>query len=115
MKRKMWMTTALGLAIATTWILFYTAEGRAVGEEQASSGRLLSQRLLGSERVMDVNPAAPGLRGNEVPNINRWNAMMVHSSHQELRRQGAGTSPDGEVTSYTRQNVTGSQTRRVAQ
>jgi len=62
-----------------------------------------------------TNPAAPGLRGNEVPNINRWNAMMVHSSHQELRRQGAGTSPDGEVTSYTRQNVTGSQTRRVAQ
>jgi len=116
-KTKMWMigtiwavaAAALFLAQATVW---------AVEEAQArplSPHQFRFNRLLGTERVMDANPAAPGLRGNEVPNVNRWNAMMTHSSQQELRRQGAGTSPTGEVTSYTRQNVTGSQTRRVAQ
>ena len=62
-------------------------------------------QLTAPERVIDSNPAAGGVRGNSVPNLQRWNAVLLQASHDNLKRQGPGTSPSGEVVAPKRQAV----------
>ena len=67
--------------------------------------RFRMNRLFTPEHVIDSNPAMPGIHGNSVPDLQKWNAILFQASLAELRRQGPGTSPNGEIGAYYRQRV----------
>ena len=112
----MWMTVVVWTGVVTM-LLIARSTGWAMEKAEGAPftpHQFRMNQLSVPERVMDSNPAAAGVRGNSLPNLQRWNTMLVQSSQQALRQQGAGTSPDGEVTSHVRQNI-GSQMGRIQQ
>lgn len=87
------------IAQATSWAMEET-HAQPFGPHQFKMNQLLTP-----ERVIDANPATPGIRGNNVPNLQRWNTMLLQASHNELRQQGPGSSPSGKIVSPDHQNL----------
>ena len=90
---------ALFLAHSRSWAM-EEVQPRSFGPHQ-----FRMNQLLGPERVIDSNPTAAGARGNNVPNLQRWNAILLQSSHTTLRQQGPGSSPNGEIVAPKAQKV----------
>ena len=93
------MTATFLLIHATSW----AQEKGPVRPFGPDSFRM--DRLFTPEHVIDSNPAASGVHGNNVPNLKRWNAILFQASVTELRRQGPGTSPTGKIVSGDRQKA----------
>ena len=88
------------IAHSTSWAM-EQAETRSFTPHQFRLNQLFS-----SERVLDSNPAAPGVRGNGVPNLKRWNAILLQQSHADLKQPGIAMSPKaGQVVAPERQKV----------
>ena len=102
----MWMIGIVWVSVAAMFLIAH-ATSWAMEEQTRSFGphQFRMNQLLAPERVMDSNPAVGGVRGNSVPNVQRWNAILLQASHTALRQQGPGTSPSGEIVSQTKQKA----------
>ena len=91
--------------IGTVWAgvaaMFLIAQATSWAMEKAPTpvtpAGFLHDSLRRAERIFDSNPAAPGIRGNNVPNLQRRNTMLLRASYNELRQQGPGSSPSGKI------------------
>ena len=104
----MWMIGIVWASVVTMLLIADITSSWAVETAEAHSfnpHQFRMNQLLGPERVMDSNPAVPGVRGNSVPNVQKWNAILLQASQNALRQQGLGTSPTGEVVSHKNQNI----------
>ena len=110
-KRNMWMVATVWTSVAAICLITQRT-GWAEETQRFGPGQFKMDQFLALERVIDANPVAPGVRGNNVPNIQRWNALLLQTSHTALRQQGPGSSPTGEVVSHKHQNLQ-SQTVRI--
>ena len=102
----MWMIGVVWVSVAVMFLIAH-ATSWAMEEQARSFGphQFRLNQLLGPERVIDSNPTAAGARGNNVPNLHRWNALLLQASHTALRQQGPGSSPDGKLAAPEQQRI----------
>ena len=107
MKRKMLVIAGTWTMVAVAALFLAHSRSWAMEEVQPRSfgpHQFRMNQLLGPERVMDANPAA-GTRGQNVPNLQRLNAILLQGSHTALRQQGPGSSPSGEIVAPKAQKI----------